>query len=167
MTKRLMAGLILGCLIAAPALAADLPFRAPGLWQSRADVTGPDGQPLPNAENVVTLSCVDARDDQKFFTSEQSACSGLKITGKGVAYQIDGTCNGPNGALAIHESLIYANPKNVSLQAVYSGANGKMVVSAHLQWQGPCLAGMQPGDEGNITNGAFSKTDNINDPANQ
>ena len=32
---------------------------------------------------------------------------------------------------------------------------------------GGCLPGMMPGDEGNIVNGAFSKADNINDPANQ
>jgi len=168
MTKRIFSGLFLATLIAAPALAADLPARTPGLWQSTTTVTGPDGKPLPNAANVVTLSCVDALNDQKFFTSNQNACTGLTISGQGNSYNIDGSCQsqGLGQSVHIHETLVYGE-KNLQLQAVYNGAEGTMTVTSQLQWQGECLAGMQPGDEGNISNGVFSKADNINDTVNQ
>jgi hypothetical protein len=167
MTKRIFSGLFLASLISAPALAADLPSRAPGLWQSTTTVTGPDGKPLANAVNAVTVSCVDALNDQKFFTSNQSACSSLNITGSGNSYSIDGACNGRGQAVQIHETLVYADAKDLQLTAVYNGAQGQMTVTSQLQWQGDCLPGMQPGDEGNYTGGVFSKTDNINDSFNQ
>ncbi len=168
MTKRILSGLCLATLLAAPALAAQLPNRAPGLWQSTTTVTGPDGKPLANAVNVVTVSCVDALNDQKFFTSNQSACTGLEISGHGNRYNVDGSCQsqGLGQGVHIHETLVYGE-KTLQLQAVYNGAEGAMTVTSQLQWQGDCLAGMQPGDEGNITGGAFSKSDNINDTGNQ
>lgn len=166
MTKRILSGLFLATLIAAPALAAELPARTPGLWQSTTTVTGPNGKPLPNAANVVTVSCVDALDDQKFFTSNQSACTSLTISGKGNNYHIDGACAGQGQTVHIHETLVYGE-KDLQLQAVYNGPAGTMTVTSQLQWQGECMPGMEPGDEGNITAGAFSKTDNINDTGNQ
>jgi hypothetical protein len=166
MTKRILSGLCLATLLAAPALAAQLPARTPGLWQSTTTVTGPDGKPLPNAANVVTVSCVDALNDQKFFTSNQSACSSLTISGKGNSYSIDGACNGQGQMMHIHETLVYGE-KDLRLQAAYNGNAGTMTVTSQLQWQGECLPGMQPGDEGNLSGGVFSKTDNINDSANQ
>ena len=166
MIKRILSGLVLSTLFAAPALAADLPARVPGLWQSTTTVIGPDGKPLANAVDVVTVSCVDAQDDQKFFTSEQSACSSLTISGSGNSYSIDGACNGQGKTMRIHETLVYG-AKDMQLKAVYNGTAGQMTVESTLQWQGECLPGMEPGDEGNVTGGAFSKTDNINDTANQ
>jgi hypothetical protein len=166
MTKRILSGFFLATLIAAPAVAAQLPARAPGLWQSTTTVTGPDGKPLSNAVNVVTVSCIDALNDQKFFTSNQSACASLTISGKGNSYSIDGSCNGQGQTVHIHETLVYG-AKDLQLQAVYNGAEGAMTVTSQLAWQGECLPGMQPGDEGNIAGGVFSKSDNINDTANQ
>lgn len=168
MIKRIVPGLFIAALIAAPALAADLPQRAPGLWQSTSTVMGPDGKPLANAQNVVTLSCVDALDDQKFFTSEQNACTSLNISGSGNSYSIDGSCKGQGvgQAVHIHETLVYGE-KDLQLQAVYNGPEGAMTVTSQLQWQGECPAGMQPGDEGSITGGIFTKSDNINDTGNQ
>jgi hypothetical protein len=167
MMKRIVPALVLASMIAAPAVAADLPARAVGLWQSITTVTGPDGQPLPNASNVVTVSCVDQLNDQKFFTSEQSDCSSLNIAGSGSNYTIDGTCQGQGQQLRIHETLVYADSRNLQLKAVYDGKGGHMTVTSQLQWQGPCPPGMQAGDEGNISGGVFNKSDNINDTANQ
>lgn len=166
MTKRILAAFVLSSFIAAPAWATDLPSRAPGLWQSTTTVTGPNGKPLANAINVVTVSCVNALNDQAFFTSDQSACSSLTISGAGNHYAIDGTCKGETGPLRIHETLVYG-AKDMQLKAVYNGRAGQMTVTSQLEWQGECLPGMQPGDEGNITGGMFSKTDNINDSDNQ
>lgn len=166
MTKRIFSGLFLASLLAAPALAADLPNRAPGLWQSTTTETGPDGQPVPGAENVVTVSCVDALNDQKFFTSNRNACSNLTISGQGNNFSIDGSCNGQGQAVHIHETLVYGT-KDMQLKAVYNGAEGTMTVTSQLAWQGECPAGMLAGDEGNLAGGVFSKSDNINDTANQ
>jgi hypothetical protein len=166
MTKRILSGLCLATLLAAPALAAQLPARVPGLWQSTTTVTGPDGKPLANAVNMVTVSCVDALNDQKFFTSNQSACTNLTISGQGNSYTIDGSCNGQGQTMHIHIALVYGE-KDLQLQAVYNGPAGTNTVTSQLEWQGECLAGMEPGDEGNLSGGVFSKTDNINDTANQ
>ncbi len=67
----------------------------------------------------------------------------------------------------IHEHLTYAGPQSVALKASLETATGPITVVSRLQWQGQCLAGMMPGDEGNMVNGLFSKTDNINDSINQ
>jgi hypothetical protein len=152
---------------AAPALAANLPARAPGLWQSTTTVTGADGKPLPHAAGIVTVSCVDPATDIKFFLSNESACSSFSITGSGNTYRINGTCNQLGQAVKIDETLTYASPQSVTLTAKLVTPSGPETVTSQLQWQGNCLAGMQPGDEGSIAAGAFSKVDNINDPANQ
>ena len=149
--------------VAGPALADGLPARAPGLWQSTTTVDGPDGQPLANAVDVMTVSCVDALNDQKFFLSNQSACTSLTVSQSGSSYRIDGVCSQNGKPAKIDETLDYADTKDVTLTAKL----GQMTVHSQLQWQGECLAGMEPGDEGDIENGAFVKADNINDQANQ
>lgn len=162
MMRILMSGLIL-LGVAGPALADGLPAREAGLWQSTTTVMGPDGQPLANAVNVLTVSCVDALTDQKFFLSNQSACSSLTVDGKGGSYKIEGTCTQNGKVTAIHETLDYADSKDMALTAKF----GAMTVHSQLQWQGMCPDGMQPGDEGAMENGTFVKADNINDQANQ
>lgn len=165
--KRIVPAFVFTAMLAAPALAADLPSRAAGLWQSITTVNGPNGQPLKNATGLVTLSCVDELNDQKFFTSEQSACTSLTVSGSGANYTIDGACSDQGRPTKIHETLLYVDSKNMQLKAVYASKEGQMTVNSRLQWLGGCLEGMQPGDEGNLTADAFSKTDNINDKANQ
>jgi hypothetical protein len=173
MIKRIVSGLFLGSFIAAPALAGNLPARTPGLWQSTTTVTGANGRPLAHEVNVVTVSCIDALNDQTFFTSEKSACASLTISGSGNSYNIDGVCQGQSlgqdqgHSVKIHETLTYAGPQALSLQAAYINPTGQMTVTSQLQWQGQCPVGMQPGDEGYMTGGVFSKTDNINDSYNQ
>lgn len=157
----------LGVGSASPAAAATLPAREPGLWQSTTTVTGQDGQPIPKATNIVTVSCVDPATDIKFFTSGDSACSSLAIDGSGGTYTINGTCTQQGKPVSIHETLVYASSRSVTLTAKLDSPMGPVNIASHLQWQGACLAGMVPGDEGNIVNGAFNKADNINDPGNQ
>lgn len=165
--KRIVFALGLGVLLAPPAVAAKLPARTPGLWQSITTVVGPDGKPLQGAGPVVTVSCVDALDDQRFFTSGKSACSSLTITGSGNSYHIDGVCSGQGQDVTIHETLLYSGPQALQLTAAYNSASGQITISSQLAWQGACLPGMQPGDEGSLTGDVFTKTDNINDTANQ
>ena len=155
---------VIGCGVAHAAGAARLPAREPGLWQSTTTVLGADGKPLANAQNVVTVSCVDPSTDAKFFTSDENTCSSVTVSGAGAKYVIDGSCTQGGKPMSIHETLDYASARSVALKAVISSPAGAMTVTSQLQWQGQCLAGMEPGDEGSMVDGAFSKADNINDP---
>jgi len=161
------AAAILLLLTPAAAAAATLPARTPGLWQSTTSVTGPDGKPVPHGTNVVTISCVDPATDLKFFTSGDSACPDLSITGSFSHFVIDGACAQLGQHVQIHETLDYASPQSVTINASLDSGNGPVNVVSHLAWQGACLPGMKPGDEGSIVGGVFVKSDNINDPANQ
>jgi hypothetical protein len=158
---------VVASVVAQAAGAATLPLRAPGLWQSVSTVRGPDGKILPNADNVVTVTCVDADNDVKFFTSGESDCTALRIFGAAQHFTISGACSELGQKMTIHETLFYENAQNVQLQALLQLFSGPITIAARLQWQGVCLPGMMPGDEGSIVDGAFSKADNINDPANR
>jgi len=153
-------------LLGGQALAVSLPARAPGLWQSTTTVTGPDGNPLPNAANIITVSCVDPFTDAKFFMLDANSCSSLTLSGSGATYAIDGACNQLGKPVTIHETLVYASPQAVTLTASLKSPVGPETITSQLQWQGDCLPGMAPGDEGSIANGVFTKADNINDPNN-
>jgi hypothetical protein len=151
---------------AAAGHAATLPQRQPGLWQSTTTVTGPDGQTLPGGNNVVSVSCVDPATDIKFFVIGAGQCSKLMIGGTG-PYTIDGTCPQNGKPATIHETLVYEDAQTVVLNAVLNGGGGPITVNSALKYQGDCLPGMVPGDEGSIDNGMFTKTDNVNDTDNQ
>jgi Protein of unknown function (DUF3617) len=150
-----------------PAMAATLPARTPGLWQSTTTVTGADGKPIANAANVVTVSCIDPATDLKFFTSGGSACASLTITGSEANYTIDGSCTQQGKPVQIHEALTYSGPQHVTLRATLGSPGGPVTVSSELHWQGACPAEMVPGDEGSMAGGVFNKADNIDDPVNQ
>ncbi len=55
--------------------------------------------------------------------------------------------------------------KSVQIEADFTTSSGEMSMTSSLQWLGPCLDGMQPGDEGSMVGGAFNKAGNINDPS--
>ncbi|MDE1896025.1 MAG: DUF3617 family protein [Rhodospirillales bacterium] len=162
MARFITGGLVLAFSLAGVAQGAQLPARAPGLWQSTSSVTGPDGKPMAQAQNVITLTCVDPATDWKFLLSGQGRCSQLDLTGAGANYTIDGRCEQPGGQVTIHEKLDYVSNKTVQLNAVFTTSSGKMSVASSLQWQGPCVDGMQPGDEGQVVDGNFVKAGNIN-----
>jgi len=155
-----MAGLAAGGF----AQAATLPARAPGLWQSTTTVLDASGQAIANATDVVTVSCVDPATDLKFFTSGDDNCSSLTISGSGSTYMIDGQCTQQGKPVTVDETLTYASAQSVVLTAKLDSTMGPVTVTSNLQWQGDCLPGMEPGDEGSIVNGQFSKADNVNDP---
>ncbi len=162
---RIVSG-VLGGIAYAGAAFASLPPRAPGLWQSTTTVRGLDGKPLANATDVVTLSCVDPATDMKFFMSGGQSCTKLAITGSQQHFSIDGTCRQMGRPVNIRETLDYASAKQVTLTAYLDSPAGMLKLVSELQWQGACLAGMKPGDEGSVVNGAFSKADNIGDAGN-
>ncbi|MDR3520508.1 MAG: DUF3617 family protein [Acidocella sp.] len=150
-----------------PAAAATLPPRQSGLWQSSTVVTLANGSKYRNGAPVVTVSCVDPASDLKFFTFEGSACTSMNISGSGTSYQINGACKEQGKPVKFHTSLNYTDSETVELVGSVTSASGTVHVNAEMKFQGPCLAGMQPGDEGDIENGQFVKADNVNDSTNQ
>ncbi len=167
LNARSLAGALLLMSLAAPACAATLPPRQPGLWQITTNVTDADGKPLPGGSNLVSVNCVDPSTDLKFFTSKGSACSSIVINGSGTTYTIDSVCAQGGKTAKIHEALVYQDAQNISLSGTYDAGAGVINISSALTYQGDCPAGMLPGDEGSMVNGVFAKTDNINDSDNQ
>jgi hypothetical protein len=149
------------------ARAAELPARQPGLWQSSTVVTLADGTKARGGAPVVTVSCIDALTDQKFFTVGASSCTSFNISGGGAQYAIDSQCTDQGKPVTVHETLEYVDAGTVEINGKVDQGTGPISVSAELKFIGPCLAGMAPGDEGDIENGQFVKTDNVNDPGNQ
>jgi hypothetical protein len=159
---------IAGFIVCHTAQAASLPARQPGLWQSSTVVTMPDGTKARGGVPVVTVSCVDTLDDQKFFLINGNACSSLNVSGQGRRYSIDGTCNHAGKPVTVHETLNYVDAQTVELAGSVDTGTGPIKLNAELKFAGACPTGMQPGDEGSIdANGNFDKTDNINDFDNQ
>jgi hypothetical protein len=168
LTRLVWIGFAATFFITATAHAARLPARQPGMWQSSTVVTLPDGSKAQGGEPVVTVTCVDALDDQKFFLIKGSACSSLNVSGQGTQYRIDGTCAHAGKPVTVHETLSYVDAQTVQLAGTVTTASGAYTLSAALTFAGACLAGMKPGDEGSVdVNGNFAKTDNINDFDNQ
>jgi hypothetical protein len=150
------------------ARAASLPARQPGMWQSSTVVTMPDGTKAGGGVPVVTVTCVDALDDQKFFLINGSACSSLNVSGQGTQYRIDGTCAHAGKPVTVHETLNYADAQTVELAGTVDTGTGPIKLNAEIKYAGACPSGMNPGDEGSLdANGNFDKTDNINDFDNQ
>ncbi len=149
------------------ARATSLPARQPGMWQSATVVTLADGTKARGGVPVVTVSCVDPSTDLKFFTVGGSQCSYLNISGGGTQYAIDSSCADMGKPVRVHESLNYVDAETVEISGTIDNGGGPISLSAELKFLGPCLEGMAPGDEGDIENGQFVKTDNINDPGNQ
>ncbi len=168
MTRLVWIGFTSIFLISATAHAATLPARQPGMWQSSTVVTLPDGTKAQGGKPVVTVTCVDGLDDQKFFLIKGSACSSLNVSGQGTQYRIDGTCAHEGKPVTVHETLDYVNSQTVQLAGTVTTASGAYMLNAAVTFAGACPAGMKPGDEGSIdVNGNFAKTDNINDFDNQ
>jgi hypothetical protein len=149
------------------ARAAELPSRQAGMWQSSTVVTLADGTKARGGAPVVTVSCVDALTDQKFFTVGGSQCSYLNVTGGGSVFAIDSSCSDMGKPVTVHETLDYVDAGTVEINGTVTEASGPISLSAELKFVGPCMAGMVPGDEGDVENGQFVKTDNVNDPGNQ
>ncbi|HQU03819.1 MAG TPA: hypothetical protein PLT25_03800 [Acidocella sp.] len=157
----------LGILASHHADAATLPQRQAGLWQSNTVVTLPDGSQYRGGAPVVTVSCVDPATDLKFFTFEGSSCTNMNISGSGAQYNISGACKDQGKPESVHTELDYVDSNTVKLTGTVTSASGTLHIASMLTYQGACLSGMQPGDEGDIENGAFVKADNINDAGNQ
>jgi hypothetical protein len=153
---------VLLLMLAHGARAASLPARQAGLWLSSTIVTLADGTKYRGGAPVVTVSCVDPATDLKFFTYSGPSCGALQISGAGRQFELHGSCNGQAGAQKIATSLTYLDASTVELIGSVTSAAGVVRLNGELKYQGPCLPGMVPGDEGDIENGQFVKSDNVN-----
>jgi hypothetical protein len=137
------------------------------MWRSSTVVILPDGTKARGGAPVVTVSCVDPATDLKFFTVGSSQCSLFNISGAGARYSIDSNCTQTGKPVMIHETLEFQDAATVKIGGTVDSGTGPIRLDGELKFIGPCLAGMAPGDEGDIENGQFVKTDNVTDPGNQ
>jgi Protein of unknown function (DUF3617) len=152
--RRQFAVAAIGLLLAAPALALDLPSRKAGLWELKMIF---EGRNLPP---TTMKHCVDAATDKlmnaNFGGSNEQACSKQDMKTSGGTITIDSVCkfgemtstshavvNGSfDSAYTIKvESTRQGGPP---MPGVTPGAVTHMTIEA--KWSGPCAAGQKPGD---------------------
>jgi hypothetical protein len=134
----------------APATSAALPQRAPGLWEQRVTTAG---------RSQVSRLCLDKAVEQRFTawgqTTGRGACSRARVTPRaGGGWAFASSCDmGRNGRTDTRGVVTGDFSKSYKVQAksTVSGAaaplmNGTHEMNLEAVWQGPCPAGMQPGD---------------------
>lgn len=134
----------------APLTPAALPQRAPGLWEQKVSSEG---------RTQVSRICLDKAVEQRFSVWGQHAGAGAcghpritpRVTG---GWDFASSCDmGQNGKTETHGQVTgdFARSYKVSAESTISGAhaalmNGTHAMTLEASWQGPCPAGMQPGD---------------------
>lgn len=134
----------------APALPVALPARTPGLWEQKVSSRG-----MTQASRI----CLDAATEARFSwwgqNAGQGACSHTKVTPRvGGGWTFASSCDmGENGRTETRGEVTgdFAKAYKVSAQSTISGAraqsmNGTHAMTLEASWQGPCPAGMRPGD---------------------
>lgn len=129
---------------------AALPARAPGLWEQKVATRG---------MTQVSQVCLDKAVEQRFTWwgqhASQGACAQAQVTPRlGGGWDFASTCNlGEGGKASTRGSVTgdFAKSYRLTAQSTVSGASAPQMNGAHemtLQaaWQGPCPAGMKPGD---------------------
>lgn len=129
---------------------AALPARTPGLWEQRVSAEG---------RTQVSRICLDKSVERRFTWWGQhagrGACGPAKVTPHpGGGWDFASACDmGRGGRTATHGTVTGDLGRNYRLTATSSvtGAagpelNGVHEVALEAAWQGPCPAGMQPGD---------------------
>jgi len=127
-----------------------MPERAPGLWEQKISTGG---------ISQVSKICLDHAVEQRFTVWGQHAgksdCSKTKLTPRpGGGWAFASTCDmGDGGKTATTGEVTgdFAKAYKVSARSSVSGArspqmNGTHDMTLEASWQGPCPAGMQPGD---------------------
>lgn len=134
---------------AAPAAPVALPERTPGLWEQKVSSRG-----MTQASRI----CLDKATEARFTWWGQSAgksgCSHTTVTPRaGGGWSFASSCVGENGKTETRGEVTgdFAKAYKVSAQSTISGArapsmNGTHAMTLEARWQGPCPAGMQPGD---------------------
>lgn len=133
--------------VAAP---TSMPARTPGLWEQKVSSRG---------MTQVSRICLDKAVEQRFTVwgqhAGQGACSRTRITPRvGGGWEFASSCNtGDTGRTETRGEVTgdFAKAYKVSAQSTIAGArapqmNGTHAMTLEASWQGPCPAGMRPGD---------------------
>ncbi|MGO8910934.1 MAG: DUF3617 domain-containing protein, partial [Bradyrhizobium sp.] len=130
---------------AAPAMAAELPSRKPGLWQVKTSIDN------DNAQARVIQQCIDAATDQMLLSSAgpfaSSACPERDVKRSENAMTIDSVCT-VGGKPATAHSVVTGSFDSEYKMTVTSQSEdlpgGKMTMTMEARWLGPCAADQRP-----------------------
>jgi hypothetical protein len=136
-----------GTTAAAP---VSMPARTPGLWEQKVSSRG---------RTQVSRICLDKAVEQRFTVWGQNAgrgaCGHIRITPRvGGGWDFTSSCDtGETGRTVTRGEATgdFAKAYKVSAESRISGArapemNGTHAMTLEASWQGPCPAGMRPGD---------------------
>ena len=129
---------------------AALPQRAEGLWEQKVSARG---------MTQVSRICLDKAVEQRFTWwgqhAGQGACSHTEITPRaGGGWAFASSCDMGAGGRTETKGVVtgdFAKAYKLTADSTVSGAkapemNGTHQMTLEAAWQGPCPAGMQPGD---------------------
>lgn len=134
---------------AGAAAPASLPERRPGLWEQKVTSQG---------RAQVSRICLDKAVEQRFTLwgqhASRQACSRTALTPHaGGGWDFASSCDLGGGATSRTKGTVtgdFAKAYRLTAQSTISGAaadmNGAHEMTLEANWQGPCPAGMRPGD---------------------
>lgn len=129
---------------------AAMPARTPGLWEQKVSAEG---------RTQVSRICLDKAVEQRFTWwgqhASQGACGQAKVTPRpGGGWNFASSCDMGRAGKTSTEGAVtgdFAKSYRLTAKSTVSGAaspdmNGAHEMTLEATWQGPCPAGMQPGD---------------------
>lgn len=131
----------------APAAAAELPSRKPGLWQVKMSIEGRTASPQ------VILQCIDPTTDQMMQSSagpySAAVCPKREVHQSADSITIDSACT-IGGKPATAHATITGNFDSAYTLKVTSQSEAvpasNMTMTIDGKWLGPCTADQKPGD---------------------
>ena len=138
---------ILVLICTAPAPAAELPSRKPGLWQVKTSIGSSNG-----AARVIQ-QCIDATTDQMMQSSAgpfaPAVCPGRDVQQSENSITIDSTCAIGGKPATAHAVVTGSFDSAYTMTVTSQGPDipdGKMIMTIAAKWLGPCAADQKPGD---------------------
>jgi hypothetical protein len=133
--------------IPAPAAAADLPSRKPGLWQITMNIEGRAASPQ------VILQCIDPTTDQMMQSNSgpysATVCPKREVHQSADSITIDSVCT-IGGKPATAHATITGSFDSTYTMTVTSQSEAipasNMTMTIGGKWLGPCTADQKPGD---------------------
>ena len=129
---------------------AAAPERAPGLWEQKVSAAG---------RSQVSRICLDKAVERRFTWwgqhAGQGACAQPKVTPRaGGGWDFASSCDMGEGGKTSTQGTVtgdFARRYRLTARSTVSGAvssemNGTHELTLEASWQGPCPAGMRPGD---------------------
>jgi len=132
---------------AAPAQAAELPSRKPGLWEVKMSIDG------RNAPPQTVQQCIDASTDPMMQSSagpySPAICPTRDVQTSGDSITIDSSCTFGGKPATAHAVMTGSLDSTYSMTVTAQNEDlpgGKMTMTIQAQRLGPCAADQKPGD---------------------